>query len=74
MTGKPSERHRAFSIRLPMSLYLRVADMAHAEGVNLNAKMNQLIRLGVEGKINLDDALRNLLIQAEAQLEKKNND
>ena len=74
MTDKPRETHRAFSVRLPMSIYLRVAEMAQNDGVNLNAKINQLIRLGLDGKINLDDALRNLLIRAEAQLEKKSDD
>lgn len=74
MSDSSTETHRAFSIRVPMSLYLKISTMAQAEGVNLNAKMNQLIKLGLSGKIDLDEQLRQLLTRASEQLETPEND
>jgi len=56
----PSETHRSFTVRVPMSLYLRLAEMAQADGVFINQKANQLLRLGMGQHINLDQALARL--------------
>lgn len=53
--------HQSFTIRVPVALYVQVAQMAQDEGVNLNKKINQLIKLGLGESINLNDALRALL-------------
>lgn len=58
---KTHEPHRSFTVRIPESLYGRIGDMANAEKVFLNAKVNQLLVLGLGEHISLDAALARLL-------------
>lgn len=63
MPKEPQSRepHRSFTVRVPESLYGRIGDMANAEGVFVNAKVNQLLILGLGEHISLDAALARLL-------------
>ena len=58
---KSREVHRSFTVRVPESLYSRIGDMANAEGVFVNAKVNQLLVLGLGEHVSLDAALARLL-------------
>ena len=57
----PKETHRSFTVRVPMSLYLELGQMAEADGVFINQKANQLLRLGMGHHVSLDQALVRLL-------------
>jgi predicted HicB family RNase H-like nuclease len=55
--------HRSLTIRIPLELYIELADLANTEGTSLNEKISQLIQLGLGQHVNLDAALRRLLIK-----------
>lgn len=57
----PKEPHRSFTVRVPESLYNEIGDLANAEGVHVNVKVNQLLRLGLGQHVSLDAALARLL-------------
>jgi len=57
----PKEEHRSFTVRIPESLYNTIGDLANAEGVFVNVKVNQLLRLGLGEHVSLDAALARLL-------------
>lgn len=57
-----SQKFRSFTIRVPTDLYLLLATTAQGDGVPLNQKANQLLRMGLGQHISLDEALRRLLI------------
>lgn len=57
------QTHRSFTIRLPIDLYLETASVAQADGLTLNAKLNQLLMLGLGKHISLDAALARLLMK-----------
>jgi predicted HicB family RNase H-like nuclease len=62
MTQLPAqETHRSFTVRVPMSLYLSLAEMAQADGVFINQKANQLLRLGMGKHVSLDQAVLRLI-------------
>jgi predicted HicB family RNase H-like nuclease len=61
MAQPPKEPHRSFTVRIPESLYNRVGDLAIAEGVATNVKVNQLLRLGLGEHISLDAAVARLI-------------
>jgi hypothetical protein len=50
-------------------MYTELAELAQADGQNLNAKVNQLLRLGMGKHVSLDQALRLLLIKAVVETE-----
>jgi hypothetical protein len=58
-----SNTDRSFTVRVPLPFYLELAEIAQADGQNLNQKCNQLLRLGLGKHISLDQALRQLLVQ-----------
>lgn len=60
-TTTPKEPHRSFTVRVPESLYNTIGDLANAEGVHVNVKVNQLLRLGLGQHVSLDAALARLL-------------
>jgi hypothetical protein len=64
MAKDPSlrETHRSFTVRVPISLYLEMGQLAQDEETNLNAKVNQLLLLGMGKHVSLDSALRRLLV------------
>lgn len=55
--GKP----RSFTVRVPLSLYIKLSEMAQAESLNLNQKVNQVIRLGLGEHISLDAMLGRMI-------------
>lgn len=57
----PRDSFRSFTLRVPLSLYVQLADAAHAEGIFLNQKVNQLIKLGMGRNVDINDALARLL-------------
>lgn len=61
MLQDTKEEHRSFTVRVPLSLYVRIGDLASADGVFVNQKVNQLIRLGMGEHVNLDQAVARLL-------------
>lgn len=61
MPKDTKEEHRSFTVRVPLSLYAKIGDLASADGVFVNQKVNQLIRLGMGEHINLDQAVARLL-------------
>lgn len=52
---------RALSIRVPTDTYCVVATLAQEEGVDLNAKLNDLIRMGLGEHKSLTQALHSIL-------------
>lgn len=48
---------RALSIRVPTDIYCAVATLAQEEGIDLNSKLNELIRLGLGDHKSLTEAL-----------------
>jgi len=58
---EPQETFRSFTVRVPLSLYTKLADSARADGVFINQKANQLLRLGMGESVNLTDAIVRLL-------------
>jgi hypothetical protein len=61
MPEQAKEIYRSFTVRVPLSLYTQMAEQARAEKMHLNGKANQLLRLGLGEKINLDAALAALI-------------
>ena len=61
MSKDSKEEHRSFTVRVPLSLYEKIGDLASSDGVFVNQKVNQLIRLGMGEHINLDQAVARLL-------------
>lgn len=55
------ETHRSFTVRVPLSVYVKIGEMAKADGVFINQKVNQLLRLGMGEHVSLDQALVRLL-------------
>ena len=60
-TSTPQETFRSFTLRVPLSMYVEMAEMARADEVFINQKANQLIRLGMGKHIQLDQAVARLL-------------
>lgn len=57
-----SSRH-ALSVRIPKDTYFAVAELARSEGVDLNTKFNELVRMGLGENRSLTDALLRLVKQ-----------
>lgn len=60
---QPKEDHRSLTVRIPHSLYNQIGDLANSEGVFVNVKVNQLLRLGLGQHVSLDKALARLIKQ-----------
>lgn len=54
---------RTVSIRLPMELYYKIAELAQADGTSLNNKIHQLCRLGMGEHVSVEDAVRRLVLR-----------
>lgn len=52
---------RALSIRVPTEVYCDVATLAQDEGVDLNTKINELIRMGLGEHKSLTAALQSMV-------------
>lgn len=57
-----TETHRSFTVRVALPLYLEISQLAQDEGTNLNKKVTQLILLGMDKHISLNEALKHLLL------------
>lgn len=51
------ESHRSFTIRVPLQRYLEMSDLARKDNTNLNAKVNELLTLGLGRNVSLEDAI-----------------
>lgn len=56
------QTHRSFTLRVPTDFYLEMAQKAQTEGIPLNQLANRLLRLGTDKHVDLDDAIRTLLL------------
>lgn len=68
-----SETHRSFTVRIPIPLYLEIGQLAQDEDSNINAKVNQLLLLGLGKHVSLDAALRRLLVGSMTEQELTSN-
>lgn len=53
--------HRSFTIRIPLSLYVEIAELAREDDVSINVKVGQFIRLGMGESINVNDKIMDLI-------------
>lgn len=53
--------HRSFTVRIPVDLYCEIADQASKEGVSINQKVGQFIRLGMEGMVDINARIVELI-------------
>lgn len=58
----PKQTHRSFTLRVPTDFYLELAEKAQAEGLPLNQLANRLLRLGWGKHVDVDEAIRTLLL------------
>ena len=56
-----AESHRSFTIRVPLSRYIEMSNLAKADNTNLNAKVNELLILGLGRNVSIEEALTKLL-------------
>lgn len=63
------ESHRSFTIRVPQARYVEMSDLARKDNTNLNAKVNELLTLGLARNVSMDEAiakfLKNIAIKGE---------
>jgi predicted HicB family RNase H-like nuclease len=57
----PKEESRSFTVRIPESMYSEIGDLANADGVFVNTKVQQLLRLGLGKHVSLDAAVSRLI-------------
>ena len=53
--------HRSFTVRIPVDLYIEIAELARKDGVSINHKVGQFIRLGMGESINVNDKIMELI-------------
>jgi hypothetical protein len=56
------QNHNSFTLRVPTDFYLELASKAQSEGIPLNQLSNRLLRLGMGKHVEVDDAIRTLLL------------
>lgn len=56
-----AESHRSFTIRVPLARYIEMSDLAKADNTNLNAKVNELLILGLGRNVSIEEAIGRLL-------------
>lgn len=56
------QTHRSFTLRVPTDFYLEIAEKAQAEGIPLNQLANRMLRLGWGKHVDVDAAIRTLLL------------
>lgn len=57
------QTHRSFTLRVPTDFYLEMAEKAQSEGLPLNQLANRMLRLGWGKHVDIDAALRSLLLE-----------
>jgi hypothetical protein len=67
-----AQSHRSFTIRVPLERYIEMSDLAKADNTNLNAKVNELLTLGLGRNVSLEEAIARLLKREVSK--DKNND
>lgn len=61
MPDSPRQTHRSFTVRVPMSRYIKITDLADESNSNINTKVNELIELGLGENIKIEEILVRLL-------------
>lgn len=62
MADSPTpEKHRSFTVRVPMHRYLQLSEMAVKEGLHLNQKVNEVLALGLGEHVKLDKILGRMI-------------
>lgn len=61
------EPFRSFTVRVPQTLYIKLADLAKAEGIPLNKKCNSLFQLGLGEQVRVDEVLMRLIRKGTAE-------
>lgn len=64
MSDSPRQTHRSFTVRVPMSRYLQLADLAQKDNTNLNVKVNELLILGMDRAVDVDKAIASFVKRA----------
>lgn len=52
-----ADTHRSFTIRVPQARYVEMSDLARADNTNLNAKVNELLTLGLGRNVDIEKAI-----------------
>lgn len=52
---------RCFTLRLPPELYIELYELATAQGKTLNATVIELVKIAMSHKVDVRDALKELL-------------
>lgn len=73
MAENQSRSHQSFTVRVPVAVYLEMGQLAQDEGTNLNKKVNQLLLLGLDKHISLNEALRSLLVRTMTDKDETND-
>lgn len=61
MTHTPRQTHRSFTIRVPMSRYIEIGELANKDNTHMNGKVNELLTLGLGRHVKLEQELVKLL-------------
>lgn len=56
------QSHHSFTLRVPSDFYLELASKAQGEGIALNQLANRVLRLGWGKHVDIDAAIRSLLL------------
>lgn len=56
------QKPRSFTVRVPYDTYIAICDLAQQEGKKLNAKVNDLISLGLGKTVDMNETLRAMLL------------
>ncbi len=73
MSDTPRQTHRSFTVRVPMTRYLKIADLARESKSNLNVKVNDLLEIGLKENVNIEKALANLIRRAASKDDSSND-
>lgn len=67
-----ADSHRSFTIRVPHDRYVEMSALARKDNTNLNAKVNELLTLGLGRNVSIEEAIAKFLKREVAKDE--NND
>lgn len=56
-----AESHRSFTIRVPFARYIEMSELARKDNTNLNAKVNELLTLGLARNVSMEEAIAKFL-------------
>jgi hypothetical protein len=72
MPASPTQTHRSFTVRVPMSIYSKITQLALESKTNMNTKVNELLELGLKENVRVEAILMRLVKRVAA--EELNND